>query len=79
MRESEFLLLLKPVRVGLTWIIQRLAWWLVFLFVLYLGSGITIVQPDEVAVVYRFGKLRNAGTARAVLSTGDVAGIAQTF
>ena len=26
-------------------------------FALYLGSGITIVQPDEVAVVYRFGQL----------------------
>ena len=40
------------------------------LFVLYLGSGITIVQPDEVAVVYRFGQLRNAGTAQAVAQPG---------
>ena len=42
------------MRVGRGLDSRHLAWWLLFLFVLYLGSGITIVQPDEVAVVYRF-------------------------
>ena len=68
--ESELSLLLTPVRVGLIWLLRHLSWWLVLLFVLYLGSGITIVQPDEVAVVYRFGQLRNAGTAQAVAQPG---------
>ena len=78
-REESELLLFKPVRVGLTWIVRHLAWWLLFLFVLYLGSGITIVQPDEVAVVYRFGQLRNAGTAQAVAQPGMLLALPKPF
>ncbi len=77
--ESELLLLLGPVRVGLMWMIRHLSWWLMLLFVLYLGSGITIVQPDEVAVVYRFGQLRNAGTAQAVAQPGMMLALPKPF
>jgi membrane protease subunit HflK len=71
--------LLAPVRTGLLWTIRNLSWWLVLLFGLYLASGMTIVQPDEVAVVYRFGNLRNAGTAQAVAQPGMLLALPKPF
>jgi membrane protease subunit HflK len=32
-------------------------WWLALLALLYAGSGITVIRPDEVAVVLRWGRL----------------------
>ena len=77
--ESELFALLGPVRVGLIWIIRHLSWWLMLLFGFYLASGITIVQPDEVAVVYRFGHLRNAGTAQVVAQPGMLLALPKPF
>ncbi len=36
---------------------RRMHWWVAAMAVLYLLSGITVVQPDEVAVVLRWGRL----------------------
>jgi len=64
---AELLRLLQPAIAGLLWAVERLHWWLSVLLVAYLTSGVTIVQPDEVAVVYRFGRLvgDGAGAVRA--------------
>ena len=42
---------------------QRMHWWVATMAVLYLLSGITIVRPDEVAVVLRWGRLLGATPA----------------
>jgi membrane protease subunit HflK len=36
---------------------QRMHWWVAVMVVLYAVSGITVVQPDETAVVLRWGRL----------------------
>jgi membrane protease subunit HflK len=36
---------------------QRMHWWIVAMMLLYAVSGTTIVRPDEVAVVLRWGRL----------------------
>jgi modulator of FtsH protease HflK len=36
---------------------QRMHWWIATMAVLYLLSGITVVKPDEVAVILRWGRL----------------------
>ncbi len=61
--------LLGPLGAAVLWSVERMHWWLMFLFVAYAGSGITVVQPDEVAVVYRFGALVGDG-AGAVHAPG---------
>ena len=43
---------------------RRMHWWIAVMAVLYLGSGITVVKPDEVAVILRWGRL-----------VGDTAGL----
>ncbi|MBC04377.1 MAG: hypothetical protein CMJ34_13915 [Phycisphaerae bacterium] len=58
---AELKRLLQPAVVGLLWLVERLHWWLLLLLAAYLTSGITIVQPDEVAVVYRLGSLVGDG------------------
>jgi modulator of FtsH protease HflK len=65
----ELLRLMHPATQGLLWTVERLHWWLGVLLVAYLTSGITFVQPDEVAVVYRFGRLVGDG-AGAVQAPG---------
>ncbi len=40
---------------------RRMHWWVALMGALYLGSGITVVKPDEVAVILRWGKLVGAG------------------
>jgi membrane protease subunit HflK len=60
---SEIGLLAAPVArlLDATW--QRMHWWVATMAALYLLSGITIVRPDEVAVVLRWGKLVGATPA----------------
>jgi modulator of FtsH protease HflK len=41
--------------VDMAW--QRMHWWIATMAVLYLLSGITVVKPDEVAVILRWGRL----------------------
>jgi len=53
--------LMGPLGAAALWSVERLHWWLMVLCIAYLGSGITVVQPDEVAVVYRFGALVGEG------------------
>jgi membrane protease subunit HflK len=36
---------------------QRMPWWVATMGVLYALSGITVVKPDEVAVILRWGRL----------------------
>jgi len=76
---SDWVLLFAPVRMMLVWFLTRLSWWLVGLLVLYAVSGITIVQPDEVAVVYRWGAIRNAGTAQAIAKPGMLLALPKPF
>jgi membrane protease subunit HflK len=42
---------------------QRMHWWIGAMAALYLLSGITIVKPDEVAVILRWGRLVGATPA----------------
>ena len=60
----------RPVVSLVLYIANRLHWWVVGLLLLYIFSGITVVQPDQVGLVYRFGQLRHAGTAQAVVPPG---------
>ena len=62
-KPSEIGRLAAPVArlLDLAW--QRMHWWVGTMAVLYLLSGITIVKPDEVAVVLRWGKLIGATPA----------------
>ena len=76
---SDWGLLFAPVRMVLVWVLKRLSWWLVGLLALYTVSGITIVQPDEVAVVYRWGAIRNAGTAQAIAKPGMLLALPKPF
>ena len=68
--QSELALLFAPLLALLRFGMTRLHWWLSILGLLYMGSGMTTVQPDEVALVLRFGELRNKGTAQAVHQPG---------
>lgn len=67
---SDLSLLFLPLEWTLQLIFRFLHWWLALLFLLYLGSGIRVIQPDEVALVYRFGALQGKGTAQAVKQSG---------
>lgn len=67
--QAELRRLLQPAIAGLLWLVERLHWWLLVLLLAYLTSGVTIVQPNEVAVVYRFGSLVGDG-AGAVRQPG---------
>ena len=54
---SEIARLAAPLARGLDAAWQRMHWWVAVMAVLYACSGITIVRPDEVAVVLRWGRL----------------------
>jgi modulator of FtsH protease HflK len=54
---SELLRLASPILRLLDWAWQRIHWWIITMAVLYAISGITIVKPDEVAVILRWGRL----------------------
>ncbi len=54
---SELHRLAQPVYQLLDGAWKRMHWWIAAMAVLYAVSGITIVHPDEVAVVLRWGRL----------------------
>jgi membrane protease subunit HflK len=54
---SEIGQLAAPVARLLDGAWQRMQWWIATMAVLYALSGITVVKPDEVAVVLRWGRL----------------------
>ena len=54
---SEIGQLAEPVARLLDGAWQRMHWWIATMAVLYALSGITVVKPDEVAVVLRWGRL----------------------
>jgi len=54
---SEIRRLAAPVARLIDGAWQRMHWWIATMAVLYLLSGITIVKPDEVAVILRWGRL----------------------
>lgn len=58
---TELSTLLEPVGRAALVAVERLHWWLAVLLVAYAASGITLVQPDEVALTYRFGALVGEG------------------
>jgi modulator of FtsH protease HflK len=62
-RPSEIRRLAAPLAGLLEWAWQRMHWWVAAMAVLYVLSGITIVKPDEVAVVLRWGRLVGATPA----------------
>jgi len=61
---------LQPVAGLLGGALRRLHLWVVVMIGLYLGSGITVVGPDEVALVQRFGRFVGAGTAATIHGPG---------
>jgi modulator of FtsH protease HflK len=54
---SEIARLAAPIAGLLDAAWQRMHWWVALMAVLYAFSGVTIVKPDEVAVVLRWGRL----------------------
>ena len=54
---SEIARLAAPIAGLLDAAWQRMHWWVALMALLYALSGITIVKPDEVAVVLRWGRL----------------------
>lgn len=54
---SEIARLAAPLACLLDGAWERMHWWVAAMAVLYAVSGITIVKPDEVAVVLRWGRL----------------------
>ena len=52
-------------------LLQRWLWgWWLLLLLGYLGSGLHTIQPDEVGMVLRFGRLVDSGTPQAVHPPG---------
>ena len=68
--QSVWKVFFQPLQVVGEFILRRLSWWIGLLGLLYLGSGITIIQPDEVGVVYRWGNVRNMGSAQETVQPG---------
>lgn len=60
---SEIRRLVAPISRLIDGAWQRMHWWVIAMAVLYSLSGITIVKPDEVAVVLRWGRLVGATPA----------------
>jgi len=75
---QELAALLGPVGTGAVRAVERLHWWLIILLVAYAGSGVTVVNPDEVAVMYRFGALVGEG-AGAVHPPGLLIALPRPF
>ena len=68
-QNSDWQLFLQPVWVVTHFLLRQLQWWLLLLAITYLGSGLTMVQSDEIALVYRFGQLQGDG-AQAIHHPG---------
>ena len=60
---SEIRSLAAPLSGLLDWAWQRMHWWVAAMTTLYVFSGITVVKPDEVAVILRWGRLVGATPA----------------
>jgi membrane protease subunit HflK len=60
---SEVVRLAAPVSRLIDGAWRRMHWWIGTMAVLYLLSGITVVRPDEAAVVLRWGRLVGATPA----------------
>lgn len=54
---SEIRRLASPIAHLIDGVWRRMHWWIATMAVLYLLSGITVVKPDEVAVILRWGRL----------------------
>ncbi|HXK22532.1 MAG TPA: protease modulator HflK [Myxococcota bacterium] len=54
---SELRRMLGPLARLLDAAWRRMHWWVAAMALLYAGSGITVIQPDEVAVIARWGRL----------------------
>jgi modulator of FtsH protease HflK len=65
---SEIRRLAAPVARVLDGAWQRMHWWIATMGLLYVLSGITVVKPDEVAVILRWGRL--AGETPALQQHG---------
>jgi modulator of FtsH protease HflK len=59
---SEVGRLVAPLLVLIDAAWRRMHWWIALMAVLYAASGITIVKPDEVALVLRWGRLVGSAT-----------------
>jgi membrane protease subunit HflK len=60
---SEIRRLAAPLSRVLDGAWHRMHWWVALMAMIYAGSGITVVKPDEVAVVLRWGRLVGATPA----------------
>lgn len=60
---SEIARLAAPVSRVIDGAWRRMHWWIATMAVLYLLSGITVIKPDESAVVLRWGRLVGATPA----------------
>jgi modulator of FtsH protease HflK len=67
-RPSEIRRLAAPLAGLLDRAWQRMHWWVAAMALLYALSGITVVKPDEVAVILRWGRL--AGPTPALRQHG---------
>lgn len=54
---TELLRLGAPITGALDAAWRRMHWWLIALALLYAFSGITVIRPDEVGIVLRWGRL----------------------
>ena len=64
--QQELYRFLRPMLAALGKLISYLHWWIFVLFGAYLASNIVIIQPDEVGLVLRFGRVVDGGTSKAV-------------
>lgn len=64
--------ILAPVVGILAAVFARIHLWVLLMVLLYLGSGITIIGPDEVGIVWRFGRIVGGDSATAIHSPGLV-------
>ncbi len=60
---SEVVRLAAPVAQAIDAAWRRMHWWIITMAVLYLLSGVTVVKPDETAVILRWGRLLGATPA----------------
>ena len=68
--QQELYRFLRPMLLALGKLISYLHWWIFLLFGAYLASNIVIIQPDEVGLVLRFGRVVDGGTSKAVQQPG---------
>ena len=59
--------------------LARLHLWVFGMVLLYLGSGLTRVAPDEVAVILRLGRVLNQGTAQEANPPGMLFALPRPF